>query len=278
MARSIYKGNITFGMVSIPVTLHTAVRDRSIQFHMLSEDGTCRLRRKLYCPETGQEYDFKSAARGYELAPGQYVIIRDEELDRLEPEKGRNIEISQFVDAAEIDPVYYDRPYHLLPDAAATKGYRLLLEAMRSRHKVALATFVMRGKQYLAAIRPGAHDVITLETMHYHEQMVGVGRGQEVEPPEAVEPSDAERRVAEQLVDALSSPFEPQRYEDTYTRRVQELIEAKAQGKEDLILHEAPEPEAPQVINLMEALERSLEQVGQKPEPQKKTRRRRKSA
>ncbi|MEX0886321.1 MAG: Ku protein [Phycisphaeraceae bacterium] len=279
MARSIWKGNISFGMVNIPVTLHTAVRDQAVHFHMLSEDGTCRLRRKLYCPETGEEYDFNKAARGYELAPGQYVLIRNEELERLEPEKGRNIEISQFVDAGEIDPVYYERPYYLLPEASSLKGYRLLIEAMRDREKVGLATFVMRSKQYLAAIRAGDRDVLMLETMHYDQEVVRVGEGEEIQPPEAVEPSEQERRVAQQLVDALTQPFEPARFEDTYTRRLQELIEAKAEGREDVVLQESSEPEAPQVINLMEALERSLEQAGgQQGKGKRKSGRRRKSA
>jgi DNA end-binding protein Ku len=262
MARSIWSGNISFGLVNVPVKLFTAVRDQSVHFHMLSEDGRCRLRRKLYCPDTGEEYDFKHTARGYEIAPSQYVIIRDEELDKLRPEKGRTIEISDFVDLQDIDPIYYDRTYYLMPDAQGVKGYQLLLHAMRASGKVGIATFVMRRKEYLAALRP-TEKAILLETMHFSEEISQIG--EEIDEPPKASLAKKELDVAEQLITALSGRFDPSKYEDAYTQKVRELVEAKAEGEEDLVLAEAGEPEAPPVYNLMEALEKSLQQTRRKP-------------
>ena len=258
MPRSMWSGNISFGLVNIPIKLYTAVRDTSVKFHMLSEDGTCRLRRKLYCPDTGKEYDYKHTAKGYELAPGQYVIIREEELAKLKPDKSRNIEITDFVDLSDIDPVFYDRTYFLLPDAQGVKGYQLLLEAMRKKKKVGIASFVMRQKEYLAAVRP-AEGALMLETMHFNDEISHVG--EEIDEPPQAEPSRKEQQIAEQLVEALSGKFEPEKYSDTYTAKLRELIKAKAEGNEDVVLAEAEEPEAPRVINLMEALEKSLQQT-----------------
>lgn len=274
MARSMWSGNISFGLVNIPIKLYTAVREQSIKFHMLSEDGSCRLRRKLYCPDTGKEFDYKHTAKGYELAPGQYVIVRDEELAKLKPEKSRNIEITDFVELSEIDPVYFNRSYFLLPDESGVKGYHLLLQAMRKKKKVGLATFVMRQKEYLAALRP-TDDALMLETMHFADEISHIG--EEIDAPPKAEPTRKEQQIAEQLVEALSSEFEPDKYEDTYTQQVRELIEAKAEGQEDVVLAAAEEPEAPRVINLMEALEKSLQQTRSKDQP-KKRQHRRKSA
>lgn len=165
MPRAMWSGSISFGLVNVPVRMYTAVRDRGVHFHRLSPDGTCRLRNKLVCPDTGQEFDFKDTARGYEIAPGQYVIMRDEELENLKPEAGRSIDIRDFVDLADIDPVYYDNTYYLAPDERGAKGYQLLLEVMKKQQKVGIAKFVMREKEYLAAIRP-YKNALVLETMH----------------------------------------------------------------------------------------------------------------
>lgn len=258
MPRSMWSGNISFGLVNIPIKLYTAVRDNSVKFHMLSEDGSCRLRRKLYCPDTGKEYDYKHTAKGYELAPGQYVIIRDDEIKRLQPDKSRNIEITDFVDLADIDPIYYDRAYYLMPDAQGVKGYQLLLQAMRKKKKVGIATFVMRQKEYLAAVRP-REDALMLETMRFNDEIAHLG--DDLEQPPQAEPTKKEQQIAEQLIEALSGNFEPDKYHDSYTEKLRELIEAKAEGNEDVVLAEAEEPAAPRVINLREALEKSLEQT-----------------
>ena len=259
MARSIWTGSITFGLVNVPVKLVTAVRDKTIHFHMLSEDGTCRLRRKLYCPETEEEYDFKKAARGYEIAPEQYVLVNEEEIERARPEAGRAIEIEEFVELSKIDPIYYNRPYYLVPDESGAKAYQLLLEAMEKTQRVAIARFVMRKKQYVAAIRP-REDVLVLETMHYADEVASVedlgGAPKDVDVPKK------QMQVAEKLIEELASDeFDPSRYHDEYRERLEELIESKAEGEETISAAAEEEEPPPKAINLMEALEKSLNEA-----------------
>src|SRR5687767_9402214 len=148
MSRAMWSGSISFGLVNIPVKLHTAVRNREVHFHLLTKDGTCRLRRKLVCPDDDKEkeYDYKDTTRGYELGPDQYVVIKDEELSALWPEARRTIDIQDFVGLSDIDPIYYEKAYYLMPDQNGTKAYRLLFEAMSRTKKVGIATFVMRHK------------------------------------------------------------------------------------------------------------------------------------
>lgn len=269
MARPIWSGTISFGLVNIPVKLFTAARDRDVHFHMLSKDGHCRLRQKLVCPETGEEFEFKDTTRGYEIAPDDYVIVTDKELESLKPEAGRSIEIVDFVDLDEIDPIYYDRPYYLAPDEGGRHGYRLLLEAMDRSRKVGIARFVMRSKEYLAALRP-AGDVLVLETMRYHDEIVparevvgNVGK---------VKVNEREREAAERLIEALVNAFEPEKYHDEYRERVEELLERKAAGKE--IKAQPARPREPtSVINLMEALQQSIESARHREEGRSSPRR-----
>lgn len=255
MARPIWSGSISFGLVNIPVKLFTAVRDRDVHFHMLSKEGHCRLRRKLVCPETGEEYEFKDTTRGFEIAPDEYVIVTDRELDALKPESGRTIEITDFVELSEIDPVYYERPYYAVPDESGRHGYRLLFEALSRSQKVGIARFVMRQKEYLAALRP-AERVLCLETMRYHDEIVPAGEIADDAAKGKV--NERELEAAERLIEALVNPFEPGRYHDEYREKVEELLERKSQGKEV-----RPQPAAPheptRLVNLMEALQKSIE-------------------
>ncbi|MEX2670571.1 MAG: Ku protein [Phycisphaeraceae bacterium] len=268
MPRAMWSGNIAFGLVSIPVKLVAAARDRSIHFHMLSEDGQCRLRRKLYCPETGKEYDFKHTAKGYEIAPDQYVLIQNDEIDKIKPDAGRQIEISDFVDLESIDPLYYERPYYLVPDEAGAKAYRLLMEAMTRSGRVGIARFVMRQKQYLAALRAKG-EVLMLQTMRYADEVVTEQELDNVPGPMPLDPRELD--VAQRLIDALVTDFEPERYRDEYRERVEELVKAKAEG--GTISVSAAEEPAPRVINLMDALQRSLDEARKEEEqpPAKKT-------
>lgn len=255
MARSIWTGSISFGLVNIPVKLMTAVREHGITLHMLSPDGKCRLRRKLVCPDTGEEFQFNETTRGYEVAPDQYVIINDEELDKLRPEAGRAIEIQEFVEQDKIDPMYYERSYYLAPDERGGKAYQLLLQALEEKDRVAIGTFVMRQKQYICALR--AHKgLIVLETMRYADEVVNPE--EEIGVPKHVKVSEGELKMATQLIEALAAEgFDPTKYKDEYRTKLQELIDAKAEG-EEVVLHEPEDEEAPPVINLMEALQKSL--------------------
>src|SRR5580658_2710079 len=170
MARPIWTGSINFGLVSIPVEMNMAVHEKSVHFHMLSKDGACRLRRKLVCPDTGKEYDFDQTARGIEIGPEDYVLVDQREINRLKPEKGRSLEIVQFIAPTAIDPVFYDRVYYLKPGKDAKKAYKLLAVAMNESGKSAVARFVMRERQYTAMIRT-AGDGLILHTLHYSDEV-----------------------------------------------------------------------------------------------------------
>jgi DNA end-binding protein Ku len=253
MARSMWSGSISFGLVNVPVKLYTAVRQKEVHFHMLTEDGKCRVRRKLFCPDTDEEVEYTQTTRGYEVAPDQYVVVTDEELDALKPEANRTIHILDFVSLADIDPVYFQKPYYLAPDTRAGKAYHLLFRAMRDTERVAIATFVMRQKQYLAAIRP-TDQILTLETMNYADEIVEPSEVPGIDDLPKVD--EKELKMARQLIDALAGEFKPEKYRDEYREAVLELIEKKSHGEE---VHMAPPQEEPaRVINLMKALEASL--------------------
>jgi DNA end-binding protein Ku len=256
MARSLWSGSISFGLVNVPVKLHTVVRDRQVHFHMMTPDGTCRLRRKLYCPETGKEYDFGETARGFEVAPEQYVIIEEEEFARLKPEQGHAIEIQEFVDLQEVDPVYFDRPYYLSPGKGGDKGYKLMVDAIESSGKVGIARFVMHQRQHLAVLRVRDHALV-LETMHYHDE---VGDVSELDLPGKVSVNQRERELAVQIIESMSTAFEPERYHDEYREQLEELIRERAEGEEETVLAQAPPEPGGKVIDLMEALKKSLAQ------------------
>jgi DNA end-binding protein Ku len=256
MARTIWSGSISFGLVNVPIRLHSATRDRSVHLHLVTRDEGCRVRRKLVCPSTGEEVDYKETARGYEVAPDQYVIIGNDELENLKPEAARTMEIRDFVDLNDIDPVYYDNTYYITPDKNGTKAYQLLLQAMRERNKVAICRFVMRTREYLGAIRPMGN-VLVLETMRHADEVVAPS---ELDLPKATEVDAREVEMAERLIAALEGPFEPEKYHDEYREALEELIQQKAAGQEVVAQPPAAE-EAPRVINLMEALEQSLQQA-----------------
>jgi DNA end-binding protein Ku len=252
MPRAMWKGSVTFGLVNIPIRMFTAVTDKTVRFHRMSEDGSCRLRTKLFCPETGEEYDFGKTARGFEVAPDQYVILTDEEIEALQPEAGHAIEIEDFVSLDEIDPVYYERPYYLAPAEGGGRPYRLLVEAMTRARKVGIARFVLREKQHLAALRV-SQGGLCLSTMHYADEVHALTDVTSL--PE--DPID-ERQVslAVDLIGALTRPFEPTRYKDGMREQVLDLIERKAHGER---IAARPEPERrAEVVDLMDALKKSL--------------------
>lgn len=256
MARSLWSGSISFGLVNVPVKLHTVVRDRQVHFHMMTPDGTCRLRRKLYCPDTGKEYDFGETARGFEVAPDQYVIIEQEEFARLKPEQGHAIEIQEFVDLEDVDPVYFDRPYYLSPGKGGDKGYKLMVEAIEASGKVGIARFVMHQRQHLAVLRVRDHALV-LETMHYHDEVAAVS---DLDLPAKVSVNQRERELAVQIIESMATAFEPERYHDEYREQLEELIRERAEGEEETVLTQAPPEPGGKVIDLMEALKKSLAQ------------------
>jgi DNA end-binding protein Ku len=259
MPRSIWSGAISFGLVNVPVKLFSAVSKKTVRFNQLNKDTGNRIQQKRVDPETGEEVSYEQIVKGYELTKDRYVVITPEELDSLDPEKTRTIDIEDFVDLDEIDPVYYDHPYYLVPDKGAAKAYGLLLGAMKESGKVAIARVVIRSKEQLVAIRPGEGDVLMMETMLFHDEVVPSDDLDELPEAKDLKASDRELKMAQQLIDSLSSEFDPSRYRDEYRDKVLELIERKASGEEIAVQPEAPQPA--RVPDLMAALEASLAAV-----------------
>jgi DNA end-binding protein Ku len=261
MPRSIWSGAISFGLVNVPIKLYSAVSRKTVRFNQLNKETGHRIQQKRVDPETGEELSYDQIVKGYELTKDRYVVITPEELDALDPERTRTIDIEDFVDLDEIDPVYYDHPYYLVPDKGATKAYGLLLGAMEQAGKVAIARVVIRSKEQLVAIRPSG-DVLMMETMLFHDEVVPPDEIEELPESKELKASDRELQMAQQLIDSLSSEFEPERYRDEYREKVLELIERKASGEEIAVQPEAPQPA--KVPDLMAALEASLAAVKDK--------------
>ena len=259
MPRSIWSGAISFGLVNVPVKLFSAVSKKTVRFNQLNKETGNRIQQKRVDPETGEEVTYEQIVKGYELTKDRYVVITPEELDALDPEKTRTIDIEDFVDLDEIDPVYYDHPYYLVPDKGATKAYGLLLGAMKEAGKVAIARVVIRSKEQLVAIRPGEGDVLMMETMLFHDEVVPSDDLDDLPSAKELKASDRELKMAQQLIDSLSSEFDPSRYRDEYRDKVLDLIERKASGEEIAVQPEAPQPA--RVPDLMAALEASLAAV-----------------
>src|SRR3954449_11683003 len=205
MARSIWRGAISFGLVNVPVKLYSAVSKKTVRFNQLHEPDNSRINLKRFCAEEDKEVPFEEIVKGYEISPGRYVVITPEELDALDPAKTRTIDIEDFVDLDEIDPVYYDHPYYLVPDKGAAKAYGLLLGAMKESGKVAIARVVIRSKEQLVAIRPGEGDVLMMETMLFHDEVVPSHDLDELPDAKDLKASDRELKMAQQLIDSLSS-------------------------------------------------------------------------
>jgi len=253
MARSIWSGAISFGLVNVPVKLYSAVSRKSVRFHQLHDKDGVRIQQKRVCPADGEEVAYENIVKGYEISPDRYVVIEPEELEALDPKRTRAIEIQEFVDLDEIDPIYFDHPYYLAPDTGAAKAYRLLLEAMQETKKVAIARVVIRQKENLVAIRASGN-VLAMATMVFHDEVVPPDTIDEL-PDDEAEVSDREVQMAQQLIESLTADFEPQKYHDEYRERVLELIEAKAAGE---TISVQPPEEPAKVPDLMAALEQSL--------------------
>jgi DNA end-binding protein Ku len=259
MARATWSGAISFGLVSVPVKLFTAVRSHTVHFTQLHKDTNARVRQKRVDEETGEEVAYADIVKGYEVAPDEYVVVDPDELDQLDPEASRLIDIRDFVDLREIDPIYYDRPYYLMPDGeAAVKPYRLLADAMARADKVAIAKMVMRNKEYLVAIR-ASDDLLLLSTMNYADEVADPADLEAPDVLEKVDVSERELAMAEQLIDSLVASFDPAAYEDEYQHRVMEFLDAKAKGQKVEV--KAPERDTGGVVDLMSALEASLERA-----------------
>jgi DNA end-binding protein Ku len=255
MPRSIWSGAISFGLVNVPVKLYSAVSRKTVRFHQLHATDGVRIQQKRVCPVDGEEVPYEQIVKGYEIAPGRYVTVTPEELESLDPNKTRTIDIEEFVQLEEIDPIFYDHPYYLLPDKGAAKAYKLLVAAMEDAGKVAIARVVIRQKESLVAIRPTG-DLLTMETMLFADEVVSRDQFEELGATETTATSERELDMARALIDTLSAEFDPTKYHDTYRERVLELIERKAEGQEIAVQPMTDEPRA--VPDLMAALEASV--------------------
>jgi DNA end-binding protein Ku len=255
MPRAIWSGAISFGLVNIPVKLYSAVSKKTVRFHQIDAESGGRVRQKRVGPD-GDEIPYEQIVKGYEIGPDRYVMIAPEELEALEPQKTRTIDIEDFVDLEQIDPIYYDHPYYLAPDTGAAKAYRLLVDAMEDSGKVAVARIVLRSKEHLVAIRP-RDGALAMETMLFADEVIPAESLEELASADGdVQTSDRELAMANQLIESLASDFEPGKYRDEYRERVLDLIERKAQGETIVIEEPAAEPE--KVPDLMAALEASI--------------------
>jgi DNA end-binding protein Ku len=264
MPRAIWTGAISFGLVNVPVKLYSATSPKTVRFHQLSSKTGMRIRQKRVDPSTDEEVPFEDIVKGYEITPDHYVVITPEELDALDPKATKTIDIEDFVDLEEIDPIFFDHSYYVAPATGGAKAYRLLLEAMRESGKVAVGRIVLRTKQQLVALRPNG-DVLTMSTMLFGDEVLQPDRLDELDSVAEAEASERELTMARQLIDSLSSDFEPNKYRDNYRERVLELIERKASGEEIAV---QPVEEAEPVPDLMAALEASLAAVrGEEEEP-----------
>jgi DNA end-binding protein Ku len=252
--RPIWSGAISFGLVNVPVKMVGAVSPKDVRFNQLEAGTNARIKQKRVSAISGEEVPFDQIVKGYEIAPDSYVTVEPEELEALDPKATRSIDIVDFVDLDQIDPLYFERPYYLVPDKGGDKPYALLLEAMKDSQKVAIARLVLRTKQYLAAIRP-LGDALVLETLLYHDE-VTLPDDVEGLPRDDVEIQDRELKIARQLIESLSTEFEPEQYHDEYREKVLELIEQKAAGRQ--IVTQPVTEEPTKVVDLMAALEASL--------------------
>ncbi len=256
MARPIWTGAITFGLVSVPVAMYSATHEHEVSFHQFERDTSDRIRYRRVNERTGKEVDYDDIVKGADVGGGEYVLLDQDELDAVAPGRSRSLAIDRFVDLDDIDPIYYQKTYYLCPGGEDTaKVYGLLRDAMTDANRAAIGTLVMRGKEYLAAIRPDG-DLLVLQTMFFADEVR--------DPKEEIEglprPGAARKNelsMAQQLIDSMAGPWRPRDFRDTYTDRVNELIKQKRAGRKVTVAEPAPEPT--NVTDLFEVLKRSVE-------------------
>jgi DNA end-binding protein Ku len=258
MARSLWTGSLSFGLVNVPVQLVSAVRDMDLHFRQLHEKDKSPIETQRWCSEEEKEVPFEAVTRSYELDSGKTVIVTDEDLEAVEPRKTRTIDIEQFVDLADVDPIYFDHPYWLVPagdDEGAARAYSLLLGVMENTDQAALGRFVMRAKEHLAIVR--ARDgALTLTTMRFHDE-VRAAKQVPTATGKTAKPSKKELDAAVALVEALAADWDPERHEDRYRKRLQKVVNKKKKGQTIEVDEGGDEQPAP-VSDLMAALEESL--------------------
>jgi DNA end-binding protein Ku len=257
MARAIWSGALSFGLVSMPIQLYPATQSHAFRFHQIQRGTADRIRNKRVNERTGDEVPMDEIVKGYEIKEDEYLIVEPEELDEILPGRLKSLEITGFVDLHQVDPIFFDTTYYIAPRSERYgKVYRLLYEALRESNKAGIATVVMRNREYLVAVKPEG-EVLALHTLHWADE-VRDPRRELPNLPENVRLAEQELKTAHQLIDALSMDWDPQEYRDTYQEKVAELLQAKRTGGE--VEKEAPPPKSANVIDLMDALQASIEQ------------------
>ena len=257
MANSVWKGHITFGLISIPVRLFAAARSERISMNQLHKECHTRIRQPLFCPTCNRQVERSEIVKGYEYEKDQYVLFNEDELDKIEPPSASTMEILEFVKLDEVDPLYFDASYYVTPEEAGKKAYKLLLLAMEESGYGAIAKLTMHQREHIVVIRPRAQG-LTLHTLYYADEVREVA---EYGHTDRIELKDAEKKLALQLIESLTAHFQPEKFHDTYRQSLRALIEAKQKGEE---VTEAPHPKLAPVIDLMDALKKSL---AEKPAP-----------
>lgn len=256
MARALWSGALAFGLVNVPVGMYAATEDRTIHFRQFQRGTSSRIRYRRVNEKTGKEVDYDDIVKGYRAESGDYVLLEPQELDEIAPGRSRTVEITDFVAAAEIDPIYYQKTYYLAPSRDdAERAYRLLVDAMTQTDRIAIANFVMRSKQYLAAIRP-QDGVLVLETVYFADEVRTPSEELERLPVQT-KPSKRDLKMAVSLIDSLTTEWDPSNYEDTYREKVLDLVQAKARGQD--VVTPPEEEDQGEVVDLMDALRRSVE-------------------
>jgi DNA end-binding protein Ku len=250
MPTSVWKGHITFGLISIPVHMTAAARTERISFNQLHKVCNSRVKQPLFCPVCNRQVERSEIVKGYEHEKDQYVLFNEDELDKIEPPSAKVMEILEFVKLDEMDPLYFDASYYITPEDAGVKAYELLMEAMKESGYGAIAKLTMHQREHIVIIRPGTKGM-TLHTMFYSNEI----RAAESIPTNKVELKDQEKKLAQQLIQSLAAPFEPQKYQDEYQQNVRAMIAAKLKGQE---VTEVAQPHMAPVIDLMEALKKSI--------------------
>jgi DNA end-binding protein Ku len=252
MATSVWKGYLTFGLISIPIRLFSAARSERIGLNQLHTVCKTRIRMPLYCPHCERQVERSEIVKGYEYDKDQYVLFTEDELDKIEPQSARSMEILEFVKVDEIDPLYFDASYYVTPEEEGKKAYQLLLKAMEESGYAAIAKLTMHQREHIVVVRPRANGM-TLHTMFYTNEIRQVAEYGRIDS--GAQPKEAEKKLAEQLIESLAAKFEPDKYKDQYQESMLGMIEAKREGKE---VAEAQHPKLAPVIDLMDALKKSI--------------------
>jgi DNA end-binding protein Ku len=260
--RAIWNGSLSFGLVNIPVRLYSASRERALNFRLLDKEDHCPISYKKVCRDDDKVVHQKDIVKGYEYEKGQYVVLEQQDFKKAAPKKTQTIDVLQFVEQSEIDPMYYDRPYWVEPDPKAHKAYALLREALTKSKKAGVARYVMHDREHIAILEPRGNTIMLMQ-MRYRDEL---REPDEVNVPGKEKQSDKEMRLALSLIDTLTEPFKPERFKDTYVEELKKVIEAKAKGKR-ITIDKEEAPPATSTADILKALQKSL---GEAPEPLRK--------